>query len=393
MFDRTEAQDQRRLGRFWQLFFEDDAACKGHLVSARCFLDRACAEDTYHAMPDIVRACDVRNRYVLDSRFAFHSAEAIGVNHYSRSTVMEADRFLSDRFHQLVPQIVEEYQGAFIDQLRCIHFLGMAGNESIMLYPSQTRRLQTDAVARIAGEIRNIPTGFGDYRFNAPSPANLKTLLSVYARKVESLLPDVNRGSVHDFVSFAQYYFALLHPFYERCGRTSEDLMYLLFEQVGIGKRYISCAGDRASPLAHERMQLINEAAEIFNRKIAWHFGLDPTGIRTTPDIYRALTARYFPEQFDAVYAQETPRPYYYAHPIRQLLPAYYFLMEALLFDELQDFNLDSPPAHIARLGRHLHEKGHREYHGQSVMQDFGIRLRDVLQDLSAGLAQAQLSA
>lgn len=393
MFDRTEAQDQRRLGRFWQLFFQDDATCGGYLVSARCFLRQVCPEDSIYALADIVRACDVRSRHVLDSRFAFHSADAIGCNHYSRHSVTEADRFLSDRFHSLVPQIVEEYQGAFIDQLRCIHFLGMAGNESIMLYPSQTRRLQTDAVARIAGEIRNIPTGFGDYRFNAPSPANLQALLSVYARKVESLLPEVERASVHDFVSFAQYYFALLHPFYERCGRTSEDLMYLLFEQVGIGKRYISCAGDRASPLAHERMQLINEAAEIFNRKIAWHFGLDPSGIRTTPDIYRALTAQYFPDQFDAVYAQETARPFYYTHPIRQILPAYYFLMEALLFDELQDFSLDHPPAHIARLGRHLQEKGYKEYHGQSVIQDMGVRLRDILRDLSAGSTQPELSA
>lgn len=393
MLDTTEAQDQRRLARFWRSFFEDYTSCQGHLVSAHCVLDRVREDEQFCLTPEVLQACDVRGGHVLDSRFSYHSTGSIGANCYSPHSVMEADRFLSDRFHALVPQIVEQYQGAFIDQLRCIHFLGMAGNESIMLNPAQSVRLQSDAVARIAGEIRHIPTGFGDYRFNAPSPANLNALLAAYTRKVESLLAEVDDTSVYDFVSFAQYYFAVLHPFYERCGRTSEDLMYLLFEQVGIGKRYISCGGDRASSLAHERMNLINEAVEVFTRKIAWHFGLDPTGIRTTPDIYRALTAHYFPDQFEAVYAEETKRPFYYVHPLPQIVPAYYFLMEALLFDELQDFRLDAPPPDIARLGRHLYEKGRKDYREQTVISGMAIRLLDVLRDLAGLSGHAEVPA
>jgi len=376
-------QDREEVQHFWHCFFSDTSLYEGILVSAQCLSDRMREMgEECHAL-QWMQECDVRGLHTLDSRFPYRSSNGIGENRYSRTSVMEKDKSLSMRFHALVPQIVEEYKGSFIDQLRCIHFLGMAGNESIMLYPSQARRLQSDAVTRIAGEIRNIPTGFGDYRFNAPSPANLDALLSVYTRKVESLLGEIDRQSVYHFVSFAQYYFAVLHPFYERCGRTSEDLMYLLFEQVGIGKRYISCAGDRASPLAHERMGMINTAVEGFNQKIARHFGLDPQGIHTTPDIYRALTATYFPEQFEQVYAHEPARPYYYAHPLPQILPAYYFLMEALLFDELNSFSLDAPPEHIVQLGQHLQEKGQKEYLDPSATYAQNIRLLDVLHDLS----------
>lgn len=368
---------------FWEAFFQNAQAFSGVLVSARCFFEKIRIGSDIAAA---LAVCDVRHLYPLQSRFDYRSVVGLTQsNRYSRSAVDSQDLYLSARFHALLPQIVAEYRDTFIDQLRCAHFLGMAGNESVMLYPSQQKRLSTENVHSIAGEVRGIQAGFGDFRFNAPTPENLRPLLVVYANKVESLLAEVDEFSIHYLVSFAQYYFALLHPFYERCGRTSEELMYLLFERVGFGWRYISATGDRSSPLAYERMALINRAAEDFNRKIAQHFGLATQGIRKTPDIYRALTARYFPERYDAIYAEESVRPFYYQHPLAEVLVAYHFLMEALLLDEITGFSLQQPYPHIARLGEHLREAGAEEYHGQTLPVVWKQELHSVLRRLSAG--------
>lgn len=380
--DPHPAQDSQN---FWSNFFLKPTLYEGVLVSAKCFFSKLQQEEhrTEQDIVDWLQQCDVRETYPFVSHFSYRTPhELTDQNCYSHLSVKEYDQYLSDRFHALVPQIVETYKQSFIDQLRCIHFMGMAGNEAVMLYPSQTRRLQQERVTRIAGEIRHIPTGFGEYRFNAPRPGNLQVLLMVYTQKITALLENMHRDDIFNLVSFAQYYFALLHPFYERCGRTSEDLMYLLFERAGISKHYISYTGNRSSSLAQERMTLINEAAEAFNRKIALHFGLNPQGIEKTPDLYKALTAHYFPEQFDSIYAQELSRPYYYSHPIPGMLTAYYFLMEALLFDEIRDFSLDNPPAHIVHLGNHLREKGEKHYTYQPHWNWSGLRLLDVLDNL-----------
>ena len=236
---------------------------------------------------------------------------------------------------------------------------------------------------RIAGEVRSIQAGFGDFRFNAPTPTTLPALLAVYTQKVESLLDEVDECSIHNLVSFAQYYFALLHPFYERCGRTSEELMYLLFERVGFGWRYISATGDRSSASAHERMTLINYYAEQFNRKIAYHFALDTTTIHKTPDIYRALTACYFPERYATVYAEEQLRPFYYSHPIAEIIHAYHFLMEGLLFDELRNFSLKNCYPHIASLGNHLRETGQKTYQASTAFPQRECGLHRVLSGMA----------
>ena len=378
--EQNTADDRLTIRDFWTHFFLDASPYTGVLVSANCFFSKLLGQFSEQTAVTWLQQCDVRSTYAFTSHFSYQSNDYItGENHYSHTSVTEQDHYLSDRFHVLVPQIVSQYSQSFIDQLRCIHFLGMAGNEAIMLYPSQTRRLMLERVTRIAGEIRDIPAGFGDFRFNAPRSGNLQVLLSAYTRKVSELLSSVDDSSICNLVSFAQYYFALLHPFYERCGRTSEDLMYLLFEQAGVNKRYISCSGNRNSSLAKERMDIINQTAEEFNRKIALQFGLEPDGISKTPDIYQALTKQYFPEQYQSIYAIEQVRPFYYTHPIESLLPAYYFLMEALLFDEIQQFTLTDPPPHIVRLGEHLSKKGQSQYTFQRHWDWAGIRLADVL--------------
>ncbi|WP_287600478.1 hypothetical protein [Thiothrix sp.] len=380
--DTDDKDVRRKFVQFWEVFFQSSAQFRGALVSAHCFFDKVWQGT---GLSPALTECDVKHLYPLDSRFPYRSAQGLAVsNCYSRTAVDSRDQFLSARFHALLPQIVAEYRDAFIDQLRCVHFLGMAGNEAMMLYPSQHKRLYAENVQSIAGEVRGIQAGFGDFRFNAPTPANLPPLLAVYANKVESLLQTVDETSIHCLVSFAQYYFALLHPFYERCGRTSEELMYLLFERVGFGWRYISATGDRSSSLAHERMTLINRAAEGFNRKIAGYFGLPSEGIRKTPDIYRAVTAKYFAPQYPGIYADELPRPFYYQHPQQEVIDAYHFLMESLLLDEIMGFSLQQPYPHIMRLGEHLREAGEQVYQGYAMPSAWGRELHSVL----AGMAE-----
>ena len=53
--------------------------------------------------------------------------------------------------------------------------------------------------------------------------------------------------------------------------------------------------------------------------------------------------------------------------------------MEALLFDEIQQFTLTDPPPHIVRLGEHLSKKGQSQYTFQRHWDWAGIRLADVL--------------
>ena len=57
-------------------------------------------------------------------------------------------------------------------------------------------------------------------------------------------------------------------------------------------------------------------------------------------------------------------------------------MMEALLFDEICDFTLEIPPAHIVQLGNHLQEKGNPHYVQQPDWSWSGIRLLDVLESL-----------
>lgn len=378
------AASQQQLMAFWQVFFADPGQFQGRLVSAMCFFRRVFAGDP---IPQVLAECDVRQVYPLHSGFPFRSGHGLRLaNQYSRDGVREHDQFLSARFHALAAQIADDYRGSFIDQLRCTHFLGMAGNEALLLYPSQQRRLQQEQVAGIAGEIRTIQTGFGDYRFNAPTPASLCPLLALYARQVETLLAQADGDNVHDLVSFAQYYFALLHPFYERCGRTSEELIYLLFQRLGFGWRYISASGDRSSALANERMQLLNCCVESFNRRIAACFALPDSSIRKTPDIYRALTAAYCADQYPAAYATEGERPFYYNHPVGGIMAAYHCLMEAMLLDEIMGFCLEQPYPHIRQLGQHLRVAGAAEYSGGALPAvTFGNSLQAVLAGLSDG--------
>lgn len=378
---QTNMDVRIKLPIFWSHFFQDARPFSGKLVSAKSFLSQLDIEAPLHS---ITQQQDIRHLYPLNSHFHFHSSGTVDAcSQHNQDNVKSFDTHSSNRFHNLTPQIVDQYRDSFVDQLRCTHFIGMAGKESTLLMPSQQRRLKSENVQRIAGEIRNIQTGFGGYRFNAPQPHNLRPLMALFENKVHALLAEADESSIHYLASYAQYYFIMLHPFYERCGRTSEELMYLLFEQTGFGWRYISSKGNRSSKRAFKRTDLINQAAEGFNRRIASYFGLDSHTIKKTPDIYRAMTATYFPERYDEIYAKETPKPFYYKHPIPEVIEAYYFMMEALLLDEIAEFSLDNPYPHIKQLGLHLRDKGKRKYKGDIPKSQPAENLQSLLYKIS----------
>ena len=295
-----------------------------------------------------------------------NSPNTLGRNNYSREKLLKVDARLSDDFQKRMPSIIEAFP-RFIDQIRFTHYINMIGKEDIMLQPAQTRRLKKEGVEAIAGEIRKIQTGFGHYRFNSPRPEHLEFLLGKYIDRIEEMKPHVTEDNVHDYVSYAQYYFAALHPFYERCGRTSEELMYLLFQQtVPEETTFVSDNGRRDSPERNERMVLINDLVGEFNAHIAKQFGITPSHyIRKTPEIYQGITAKYFPERLKEVYSVKRDKPLYYKHPVEEVLGMYYLAMESLLHDEIVSFDLDKPSRHIRFLGHQLRLEGKKEYHFQ----------------------------
>jgi len=369
---------QNKLSTLWTRILQEEPPLTSVVVSAKTFFQDAVTQTTVPTK-ELIQKHNVWKDVSFESVIRpIEESEITDENNYSHKEVVALDKKLTDRFHQSISNIIYTYP-KFIDQLRYIHFSNMNGNEDVLLYPSQTKRLVHEGVESIAGQIRTIQTGFGDYRFNGPSVPHLKFLLSQYTEKIEALLPKVPRERMYEFVSFAQYYFALIHPFYERCGRTSEELMYVLFaKHYPDMTRYISKTGWRESPLANERMLLINTCAENFNKRIASTLGLDPEEIIKTPDIYRAMSKYYFPKEADEIYIEGFVNPpFYYNHPLKKVLESYYFTMESMLFDEIKNYTPSTPPPHIVAMGEHLEFKGHKHYTFQKEKSEEGGTFSD----------------
>lgn len=274
----------------------------------------------------------------------------------------EIDKTISDIIKKNSTPIIEKYP-SFIHQLQILHYIGMHEHENIMLSQAQKNRLFKEKVKKIAGEIRNIQIGFGEYRFNGPSPLKLNFLLKEYETKISEMIKNKKEYSFYDIVSFAQYYFALLHPFYERCGRTSEDLIYLLYEQANFKKRkYISHTSKRNSPLSYERMKLINNDAEKLNKVIGKFMKINTKNITKTPHIYKEIVKKYFNEEYYKYYEIGRKRPYYYTHPIKRIIEVYDFIMTSILHYEITSFNPKENKI-IKNLSNHLKNKGFNTYY------------------------------
>lgn len=177
-------------------------------------------------------------------------------------------------------------------QLRLVHRHHMRGNEHIVLDPRQASRILQNTklreLDRLGGIYRSkdklpITIKFGRSIFCCPSCVATPELLVSLTQTAEKLFPlqtfnaEVNEKNIYHFVSAFQYYLALIHPFYECNGRTSEDFMYVLWNRrpdLGETVRYVSADGSREGEEVNERMKIINDGALSIVKTIAVQMGM-----------------------------------------------------------------------------------------------------------------------
>ena len=213
----------------------------------------------------------------------------------------------SDRVRsELIPQMNKK-QLPFLTQMRLIHRAHMRGKEHIVLDENQAKNLRryTGYTDRAAGIIRSeeklpMNIGFGGSLVRCASYENTPALMQKLASAAEELFPYgdinplINEETVYEAVSAVQLILALIHPFYEANGRTSEDVMYALWVRRPDLKhtvRYVSSTGEREGEGVEERMNIINNIGLVIVNNIADKLGLSsaPSGEVTS---FRSMMSR-----------------------------------------------------------------------------------------------------
>lgn len=165
-----------------------------------------------------------------------------------------------------------------LTQIRLIHRAHMRGNEQYILDPFQARRALVEfphikglgGVTRSRSANRPINVAFGGHIFECPNYKYAPGLLEDLSDKAEELFPkrnahpSINQDSIYYVLSAFQYALALIHPFYEANGRTSEDAMYILWlrrPDLAHTIRFVSKDGQRSGRQVESRLRLINKGA------------------------------------------------------------------------------------------------------------------------------------
>lgn len=208
----------------------------------------------------------------------------------------------------LIPRY-HEHGLDFLTQVRLIHRAHMKGNEHLILQSNQAKRLLRNDIYdldRLGGKIRNknsmpIDVSMGNGSTLCVSYEETPDLITKLAQKAEILFPleerndTVNHDTIYHFVSAVQLYMALIHPFYEGNGRTSEDLMYILWKRrpdLINTVRYISSDGIREEKHVDERMEIIDTTAKTIQRNIGIALKASPeefTEDGTTENVLKAF--------------------------------------------------------------------------------------------------------
>lgn len=193
-----------------------------------------------------------------------------------------------------------------LTQIRLIHRAHMRGNEHIILQPNQARRLLKEDIRhvdRLSGVVRSedrlhIQVGLADLTALCASYENTPKLLEHLAHQAELLFPQdginpaVDANTIYYFASAFQLYLALIHPFYEANGRTSEDAMYILWQRrpdLASTRRYISGDGAREDNWVELRMRFINGYALERVRTIGVQLGATERQVRGVRDYNQLL--------------------------------------------------------------------------------------------------------
>ena len=203
-----------------------------------------------------------------------------------RQTKRSTDKIRS----KLIPQY-NRHGVDLLTQVRLIHSAHMRHYEEILLQDYQAQRLLTNnsvTVDRLAGVVRskdrfNLDIGLAGNLAVCASPGSTPTLLRNLCDVAERLFPQghlnpaVDESNVYNVISAFQLYIALIHPFYESNGRTSEDAMYVLWQRrpdLAHLKRFVSGDGSRKGERVEERGTIINNEALYMVRLIGLSLGL-----------------------------------------------------------------------------------------------------------------------
>lgn len=227
----------------------------------------------------------------------------------------EADRRKQVSTDSVRDRLLDRYQRHAIDvltQVRLIHRAHMKGNEHYLLYPDQARRV-IDGVLyttdRLAGVMRSpqrlsLDICLAGGLVQCASFQRTPEFMQAVATQAEKMFPaqsinlDVDGSNIYHFASAFQYIIALIHPFYEANGRTSEDSMYVLWKRrpdLAYTLRYVSNNGLRTGENVDLRMILINTGAYHILLSIAQELGIEPynlNGIHSYSDLVAELGKR-----------------------------------------------------------------------------------------------------
>ncbi|HVZ66699.1 MAG TPA: hypothetical protein VG917_00385 [Patescibacteria group bacterium] len=184
----------------------------------------------------------------------------------------------------------DEHGLSIYTQMRLIHRAHMKGREHVILTRGQARRLVRDAkhVDRLAGKVRsaddlNLDIGLAGGLVECVSKEKTPELLQKLAAKAEELFPKgsinqkVNEENIYLYLSAFQTIYALIHPFYEANGRTSEDLMLVLWKRrpdLAHTIRYVSGNGEREDEDVYKRMEIIDASAVTTMNRVGEKMGL-----------------------------------------------------------------------------------------------------------------------
>jgi len=186
-----------------------------------------------------------------------------------------------------------------LTQWALIHRQHMFRNEQLVLSPQQADHLLNRYNApRIDGIIRDpdrLPIDVmigGGIAIAAPTK-EVCGLLTQLAHTAESFFPrdainpQVNMDNIYHYLSYIQYVFALIHPFYEAVGRTSEDLLYTLWRRrpdLRNSIRFLSSTGLRDDVSVRDRMKIINRSLSDLNLEMGQNWGLSKSELQTSRD-------------------------------------------------------------------------------------------------------------
>ncbi len=116
------------------------------------------------------------------------------------------------------------------------------------------------------------------------TPYHLRKLTDAFEElyPIDGINPAVNNNTIYPYVSAYQLGIALIHPFMDGVGRTSEDAMYSLWHRrpdLRHTIRYLSYDGLRESKEVYMQIQIINQAAKALVQMSGAGMGLIPNDV------------------------------------------------------------------------------------------------------------------